>query len=882
MSDIPYSVIETSRRTTGAVSAVPDGNIQMSLLSIGGRTLDWTQMGQDILGNTAGDVFGSSTAMSNNGNIIAVGAYGSDDGITQGGKVKVYSWNASTSLWVQRGADINGTEAYGFLGISLAMSGDGNSFIVGASSFSAGIGKVFIYVWNGSAWVTRNSQTIQGDTGTYFGSNVAMSNDGNIIAVGEQNSNEGGTNSGRVLVYEWNSSTSLWVLKDKIVGSSGEQLSWCSLSDYGNVLAVGGYTANNVRIYSFVETKYVQRGSSIIEEVGGDNAFRSNLSGDGNTVAIGATLNDDNGTNAGHVRVFDWNGSAWVKRGADIDGEAAGDQSGVSLQLSASGNVLAIGAISNSGGGPNAGHMRIYIWTGTAWQKLGSDIDGVSPNTGGRNISLSGDGTRVIFDETLHNSGVGRIRAYGINVLGSYAIVPTVPAGVTAKGSVIQGELAGDQFGYSTALSNNGNRVAVGGNRNDTGGGNSGHIRVYEWNGSAWGQLGVDLDGTVGSSEYGISVAINGDGSKVIGGAPSNASPSLDYARLWEWNGATWTGTLFTSPSSSVGNHFGTNVAINYAGDFVAIGDITDGTGGTNSGRVDIWQYTTSWTLYQTLTGNAGDRLYSCNFNNSGNVIAVGADVGNYVKVYEGPAPYSQKGNTINGEAAGDQAFKISLSGDGNTIAIGAPFNDGGGTSSGHVRVYDYNSGTSTWVQRGADIDGQGVNFYAGQSVSLSSDGNRVVFGEYGNSTGGTLAGAIRIFDWSGSAWVQVGSDINGTAGDLAGFGTSLSGDGSTLVLDAYGSDVNGTDSGKVQMYSITSGTSGVTTSNLTPQPEDIRIDYSQAHPVTTSVAVYNASAPTVQLSSNTISTAGDYIVKYTATDTDSSSTVKTVKVTKV
>lgn len=431
MSDIPYSVV-SSRRTSGAVSAVPDGNIEMSLLSIGGRTLDWTQMGQDILGNAVNDGLGSSTAMSNDGNIIAVGAFGSDDGNTNGGKVKVYSWNASTSLWVQRGTDINGTDANGFLGGSLAISGDGNSFIVGANSSSGGIGKVFIYVWNGSAWVTRNSQTLQGGTGTYFGTNVAMSKDGNIIAIGEQNSNEGGTNSGRVLVYEWNSSTSLWVLKDKIVGSSGEELAWCSLSDYGNVLAVGGYTANNVKVYSWVETKYVQRGSSIVEEVGGDNAFRSVLSGDGNTVAIGATLNDDNGANAGHVRVFDWNGSAWVQRGLDIDGEAAGDQSGTSLELSASGNTLAIGAISNGGGGAVSGHMRIYIWTGTAWQKLGSDIDGVASNFGGGDISLSGDGTRVIFNESLHDNGgisnVGRVRIYGINVLGSYTIAPGVVA----------------------------------------------------------------------------------------------------------------------------------------------------------------------------------------------------------------------------------------------------------------------------------------------------------------------------------------------------------------------------------------------------------------------------------------------------------------------
>ena len=42
-------------------------------------------------------------------------------------------------------------------------------------------------------------------------------------------------------------------------------------------------------------------------------------------VAIGAYGNDGNGSDAGHVRLYAWDGSSWVQRGSDIDGEAAGD-----------------------------------------------------------------------------------------------------------------------------------------------------------------------------------------------------------------------------------------------------------------------------------------------------------------------------------------------------------------------------------------------------------------------------------------------------------------------------------------------------------------------------------------------------------------------------
>ncbi|GIS21539.1 MAG: hypothetical protein CM15mP122_0450 [Bacteroidota bacterium] len=45
-------------------------------------------------------------------------------------------------------------------------------------------------------------------------------------------------------------------------------------------------------------------------------------------MAIGAVGNDGNGLSSGHVRIYDYNGSAWVQVGADIDGEAAGDFSG--------------------------------------------------------------------------------------------------------------------------------------------------------------------------------------------------------------------------------------------------------------------------------------------------------------------------------------------------------------------------------------------------------------------------------------------------------------------------------------------------------------------------------------------------------------------------
>jgi hypothetical protein len=88
-------------------------------------------------------------------------------------------------------------------------------------------------------------------------------------------------------------------------------------------------------------------------------------------MAVGAIGNDGNGLpSRGHVRVYQYNGSQWAQMGQDIDGEAAGDESGVSISLNAAGTILAVGANNNDGNGTstdNRGHVRVYQYNGSGW-----------------------------------------------------------------------------------------------------------------------------------------------------------------------------------------------------------------------------------------------------------------------------------------------------------------------------------------------------------------------------------------------------------------------------------------------------------------------------------------------------------------------------------
>ncbi len=125
----------------------------------------------------------------------------------------------------------------------------------------------------------------------------------------------------------------------------------------------------------------------------------------------------------------------------------------------------------------------------------------------------------------------------------------------------------------------------------------------------------------------------------------------------------------------------------------------------------------------------------------------------------------TQLGTDIDGEAASDQSGQsVSLSADGSRIAIGGSGNNGNDSNSGHVRIYDLSGGT--WVQVGGDIDGEAADDKSGISVSLSKDGSRVTIGGSGNDGNGSNSGHVRIYDLSGGTWVQVGGEIDGEAAD--------------------------------------------------------------------------------------------------------------------
>jgi LPXTG-motif cell wall-anchored protein len=272
-------------------------------------------------------------------------------------------------------------------------------------------------------------------------------------------------------------------------------------------------------------TTFSPIGDDINGEAFGDNfGISVAMSADGNRIAIGAPYNT---ISAGHVRVYSWNGTAWTQTGNDIDGEADGDQSGYSVAMSADGNRIAIGAPNNDGTGDYAGHVRVYSWNGTAWTKAGNDIDGeAAEDSSGYSVAMSADGNRIAIGG-IRNDGsddnAGHVRVYSWN---GTAWTPT--------GTDIDGEAAGDQSGWSVAMSADGNRITIGAFTNDSNGnGNdAGHVRMYSWNSATWTQTGTEINGEAAADWWGYSVAMSADGNRIASSAISNDDSYLDAGQV--------------------------------------------------------------------------------------------------------------------------------------------------------------------------------------------------------------------------------------------------------------------------------------------------------------------------------------------------------------
>jgi len=386
----------------------------------------WKQIGSDIDGDAAGDFSGISISLNSTGKIMAIGARSNSVNGEDSGQVRVFK--NENENWVQIGAAINGEEPGDFFGQSVCLNADGTILAAGAiwnDKNGEKSGHVRVFNNQGGVWMQMGDSLLGEGEFDEFGSSVNLSADGLTLAVGAWGNNGNGNNSG------------------------------------------------HVRIFKYENNKWVQKGEDIDGEAIGDSSgIETSLSKNGEIIAIGATHNCGNGLRSGHVKVFQFQIEKWIQIGDDIDGEAKHDESGHSVSLNADGSIVAIGAIYNNGKGLNSGHTRIYKNNDGVWEQIGSDIDGeAADDYSGYSVNLNDEGTIVSIGAPGNNGtalSAGQVRIYQ-NQNNIW----------TQIGNDIDGEALGDYSGTSVSISADGSIVAVGAPWNDGNGNVSGHVRVF-------------------------------------------------------------------------------------------------------------------------------------------------------------------------------------------------------------------------------------------------------------------------------------------------------------------------------------------------------------------------------------------------------------------
>jgi FG-GAP repeat len=396
-------------------SATNAGAVYVFVRSAG----SWVQQAYIKASNTdADDVFGNALALSNDGNTLAIGAVREDNAAGSSGNDNnnsgpnsgaVYVFTRNLNQWTQQAyIKPSVSDAYDYFGYRVALSADGNTLAASAieedsnatvingsqtDNSATNSGAVYVFLRNADVWSQQAYvKASNAQAGDYFGGAIALASDGNTLAVGaaHENSNATGINgdqssnslnhSGAVYVYT--RSVSTWSQQAYVKASNSGAGDWfgssVSLAADGNILAVAaryegsvatginGNQSDNSAVGSGAAYVFTRSGSTWSQQTyvkssntdSSDNFGMSlQLSGDGNTLAIGAFFEDSGSTgiegnqfdnsavDSGAVYLFTYGGSGWSQKSyIKASNAETVDYFGGAVALSADGKVLVVGA----------------------------------------------------------------------------------------------------------------------------------------------------------------------------------------------------------------------------------------------------------------------------------------------------------------------------------------------------------------------------------------------------------------------------------------------------------------------------------------------------------------------------------------------------------
>ncbi|HVR97813.1 MAG TPA: hypothetical protein VMW27_14440 [Thermoanaerobaculia bacterium] len=446
---------------------------------------------------------------------------------------------------------------------------------------------------------------------------------------------------------------------------------------------------------------------------------------DGDWLALGARLDDDAGTDAGAVHLFQWDGvrSRWLERQKLApSGLEPGAQFGFSLALQD--GILAVGAIGQDRGDDSSLGGAVYLFTeseGVWVEQPPLTVPGVRQF--GRSVAIDGGALAVGALEPRGEDELGVVFFF------SSSLAPGVPLRPRDRRAAER-----DRFGESLALA--GDLLAIGAPGDDAVGKDAGAVYVFEKAaGGDWRRTSKLLaKGSGGDSlagdQFGSSVAASGG--VVAVGAPAAGTDQTGAAYVFERSGASWRPFTLTPREPGPQARFGHAIALN--GNLVAVGAPLASTGMLDRcGTVHVFQ-------------------------------------GDGVGWTEVPGP----GLTADNTEARD-LFGSAIAVQGDRVVAGASLGDQGGRAAGAVHSFRCDvDGCEQEAEAVASDETQGTLF--GVAVDMSQD-TLVV----GNLRG--LEGAVYVYRPAGRGWRQEAKLVSPMAESSGAFGAAVAVDHDIMVI---------------------------------------------------------------------------------------------------
>jgi hypothetical protein len=712
---------------------------------------NWGEVTKLIASDTEDyDLFGYSVAIS--GDTVVVGALYEDGAGENSGAAYIYERNYDPITPATPIADNWGevtkltasdAEIGAIFGRSAAI--DGDIVVVGAQGEDClGIdqGAAYIFERNHGGidnWgQTKKLTASDAQNDDFLGISVAIS--GDTVVVGANHEDGAGTDRGAAYIYERN---------------QGGVDSW------GEVQKLTAADAEDEDLFGFSVA----------------------ISGD--TVVVAAHKEDGGGSDRGAAYIFERN-----QGGVDNWGEVqkliaadAADEDFFGWSVAISGDTVVVGAHMEDGAGDERGAAYLFVGNGR-WQEVAVPraSDAQNSDLFGDSVAISGD---TVVVGAPYEDGLGTDRGAAYVFTRNYD--PITPASPIADNWGQVTKLAGSDaenysyFGTSVAIS--GDTVVVGAHYEDGGGSDRGAAYIFERNydpitpatpiADNWGEVTKLIASTPGNGErFGHSVAISGDtvvvGAYKVNGAGSNRGAAYVFARN-QGGADSWGEVAELTASDAVdSDFFGYSVAI--SGDAVVVGASNKNGGGSKRGAAYVFArnydpitpatpIADNWGEVSILTASdpGNDDFFGHSVAINGDTVVVGADGENGAGSNRGAAyvfernqggadSWGQVQKLIAADTQDSDAFGISVAISGDTVVVGAYKEDGVGNNRGAIYIFERN-------QDGADNWGEVTKLIAsnaedsdwfGNSVAVS--GRTVVAGAPYESSAGTSRGAAYIY----------------------------------------------------------------------------------------------------------------------------------------